>query len=128
VGHDLHLYDDNEAQARYYLNEGFQLPTDMPCMPVGDPWGSVAWLLETERAIRLGQPEPSSDSIDAYWLDLARLLRIKVLHQNKDLRGLAQQKSEMASLVYDSFIRGRQVAAMRRPEVQPDLPGISANA
>jgi thymidylate synthase len=124
----LHLYDDDESRARNYLNEGFQVPTEMPPMPVGDPWHSVAWLLEAERAIRLDQPEPSSDAMDAYWLDLVRLLRVKVLYQNKDLRGLVQQKSEMASLVYDAFIRGRQVAVMRRQDVQLDLLGISPSA
>lgn len=124
----LHLYDDDQPAARGYLDEGFQTPVSMPAMPEGDPWDSLAWLLKAERAIRLGQPEPSPNSIEAYWLDLARLLRIKVLYRNRDMRQLVQQKSEMASPVYDAFIRARQVAAMRRPDVQPELPGIPPNS
>jgi thymidylate synthase len=124
----LHLYDSDQRAARDYLNEGFQSPISMPSMPGGDPWDSLAWLLEAERAIRLSQPEPSPNSVDSYWLDLARLLRIKALHKKGEMRQLAQQKREMVSPVYNSLIRGRQLAAMRHAEVQPDLPGMAAAA
>lgn len=121
----LHLYDTDEAKARDYLNEGFQTPISMPPMPQGDPWPSVTWLLKAEQAIRCGLPEPPSAGIDPYWLDLARLLKIKVLHDMRDIRHLVQVKNEMASPVYNAFIRGRQVALQRRLlESQPDLPGI----
>lgn len=120
----LHLYDDKETKARDYLNEGFQTPISMPPMPKGDPWASVAWLLEAEQAIRCGLPEPSSAGIDSYWLDLARLLRIKVLYDRKDIRHLIQAKNEMTSPVYNAFIRGRQVALQRSLTSQPELPGI----
>jgi thymidylate synthase len=120
----LHLYDCDQRAAREYLNEGFQTPISMPSMPGGDPWGSLAWLLAAERAIRLDQQEPSASGIDSYWLDLARLLHIKALHKKREIRQLAQQKREMASPVYNAIIRGRQLAVIERPQVQPDLPGI----
>ena len=98
----------------------------MPAMPFGDPWPSIAWLLAAEQAIRLRRPEPSSAGIAPYWLDLARLLRIKVIYKDKDMRQLAQIKNEMSSPVFDAYIRGRQIAATQWPKKQPELPGISA--
>ncbi|WP_375458346.1 thymidylate synthase [uncultured Enterovirga sp.] len=122
----LHLYESDKFSARDYLREGLQSPMSMPPMPKGDPWHSVAWLIEAEQAIRLGGQEPVADGIPGYWLDLARLLRIKVLHRNGDMRRLAEEKAKMESPVYDAFIRGRQIAAHRRLESQPDLPGMLA--
>jgi thymidylate synthase len=120
----LHLYDTDEARARDYLNEGFQTPVGMPSMPEGDPWPSVKWLLEAEMAIRCGLQEPPASGIDHYWLDLARLLRIKVLYDKRDMRQLVQVKNEMVSPTYNAFIRGRQVALQRSLEAQLGLPGI----
>jgi thymidylate synthase len=122
----LHLYDTDEAKARDYLNEGFQTPMSMPSMPEGDPWPSVAWLLEAEQAIRCGLPGPPASDINPYWQDLARLLRIKVLYDKRDMRQLVQVKNEIVSPVYNAFIRGRQVALQRSLEAQPGLPGIPA--
>ena len=120
----LHLYDSDEARARDCLNEGFQSPICMPSMPEGDPWASVAWLLKAEQAIRCGLPEPPASDIDSYWLDLARLLRVKVLYDRRDMRQLVRSKNEMASPVYNTFIRGRQASLERKLEAQPTLPGI----
>jgi thymidylate synthase len=121
----LHFYDSDKASANGYLKEGFQIPGSMPEMPKGNPWVSIAWLIEAERAIRLAQPEPDPSGIDPYWLDLARLLRIKALHKKGDIRGLVQQKNEMDSPFYDSFIRNRQVKIKRQIGPQPELPGFS---
>lgn len=120
----LHLYDKNVGAARQYLAEGFQTPVPMPEMPDGDPWGSVDWLLKTERALRLKRPTPSQSGIDSYWLDLGRLLRIKAFHERANVRGIVDEKRQMDSEVYDSFIRGRQAVVERRLEVLPDLLGI----
>jgi thymidylate synthase len=123
----LHLYDEDEGNARSYLDEGFQSPVGMPAMPKGDPWQSVTWLLEAERAIRCGLPEPQKAGIDDYWIDLTRLLLIKKLHDTKNLRRLIQVKNEMASPVYNAFIRGKQLALERNlsaPPRQADLPGV----
>lgn len=123
----LHLYDSDEAKARDYLNEGFQTPISMPSMPESDPWASVGWLLTAEEAWRCGLPEPPASGIGPYWLDLARLLRIKALHNKRDMRQLVQVKNEMMSPLYNAFIRRRQVALQRSLEDQPDLPGIAAD-
>jgi thymidylate synthase len=123
----LHLYDHDGVQARSYLDEGFQSPMSMPAMPKGDPWRSVSWLLEAEHAIRSDRPEPQEAGINDYWIDLARLLRIKKLYGAKDLRGLIEIKNEMASPIYNTFIRGQQRALERNlspPTPQPDLPGM----
>lgn len=121
----LHLYDENESSARKYLNEGFQTPEPMPVMPIGDPWSSVAWLLRTEEAIRLRLPEPLEDSIDTYWQDLARLLRIKVMHDEKNLRQIVVLKNAMGSKTYDAFIRNKHAAVVRKaPSTGPDLLDI----
>ncbi|WP_426959933.1 thymidylate synthase [Muricoccus radiodurans] len=122
----LHLYDENMPKALDYLNRGFQTPMSMPAMPTGDPWASVAWLIKAERSIRLGQPEPDAAGIEDYWLDLARLLRIKVLAKDQDMNRLEQEKDKMASPFYGSFIYDRQVTVMRKKEAQPDLPGLPA--
>jgi len=120
----LHLYDSDETNARSYLDEGFQTPTSMPPMPLGDPWASVKWLLDTEEALRCGQANPSTLGIDPYWHDLARLLRMKILYDHQDLRQLVHIKNEMVSSVYNTFIRGRQAALERKLEAQLTLPGI----
>jgi thymidylate synthase len=95
----LHLYDEDEGKARSYFDEGFQSPVAMPAMPKGDPWRSVTWLLEAGHAIRCDRPEPQKAGINDYWIDLARLLRIKKLYDTKDLRRLIQIKNEMATHV-----------------------------
>ncbi|NOG73664.1 thymidylate synthase [Roseicella sp. DB1501] len=120
----LHLYDDDQERARDYLAEGMQTPMSMPAMPAEDPKPSVAWLLKMEKAIRCGLPKPDATGIDGYWLDLARLLQVKVLYRQKDLRQLVHLKGQMASPVYDAYMRGRQLSLQQKLDVQPVLPGI----
>jgi len=81
----LHLYDDDKAKARTYLNEGFQ-PTNlnMPAMPAGDPWPTIQALLNFENAVRTGQSVTlDSLEMDQYWLDIAGLIYIYGLRQQK---------------------------------------------
>ncbi len=120
----LHLYDEDVDSARSYLREGFPEPMSMPPMPLGNPASSIDWLLRVEKAVRLGCTEPSCSGVNEYWQDLARLLRVKVLHRAKDMRGLASLKAAMSNPVYDAIIRGRQRAVQRRVEAQLPLPGI----
>lgn len=122
----LHLYDKDNDGARRYLSEGFQT-TDpkmaMPPMPLGDPWPQISWLQEAEEKIRLGNlGEIEGSGIDPYWLDIARLLKIKALYMRKNLRDLVTEKNAMRSPVFNAFIRGkeRQLAAAQ-PPAQPDL-------
>lgn len=122
----LHLYDDDQSSARNYLNEGFQMPIGMPAMPEGDPWQSVAWLIQMEEAIRCRHQAPCANDIDPYWQDLAHLLRIKACYETRDMRQLVQLKNGVQSPAYNAFVRGRHVALQRAIEAQPILPGMLA--
>lgn len=123
----LHLYEENIERSRDYLAEGWQTPISMPPMPAGNPEASLTWLLQTEEAIRLGSNPPDVEGVDAYWVDLARLLRVKSLLRHKDMRAIARLKSEMSSEVYSAFIRGRELAALEKVGPQLELPGIGAS-
>jgi len=126
----LHLYDDDIVRARDFLAEGWQTPASMPPMPPGDPGPQLAWLLRAETCIRLGGAIPDPETVHPYWLDLARILRIKALLRDGDLRAVARLKDEMSDKVFAAFIRNRELAASGRiivPAVispQPDLPGV----
>jgi thymidylate synthase len=121
----LHLYDTDEAAARAFISAGWPDKLAMPPMPKDDPKTAMNWLLGAEESIRLGSTEiPSTKGIDPYWVDLARLLLIKRLFDEKDLRGIVEQKNLMHSMVYNAFIRGREAAVIRKSERQLILPGI----
>jgi thymidylate synthase len=120
----LHLYDENAARARDFLNEGYQTPMSMPPMPTGDPDVPLAWLLQMEEAIRLGGAEPDTAIIEDYWQDLARILRIKALLKDRRLREVALLKKQMSTPVYNAFIRRRELAAVEKAGPQHDLLGI----
>ncbi|ESZ62706.1 thymidylate synthase [Mesorhizobium sp. L103C131B0] len=121
----LHLYDREEARAKKYIAAGWQDTIGMPPMPKGDPWTSVRWLLDMERQIREGATVLGrTDGIDPYWIDLARLLLVKRLFDQKDHRGVVKQKNLMSSTVYDAFIRGREAELPQAFIPQPDIPGL----
>lgn len=122
----LHLYDRDEAAARQYIASGWQERIAMPPMPSGDPWASVDWLLKMEASIRSGATSlSSSDGIDSYWVDLARLLLIKRLYDALNRRGVVAQKKMMISKVYDAFIRGRESEIPEIDDQQMSLPGFT---
>lgn len=130
----LHLYEDDMARARDFLAEGWQTPAGMPPMPPGDPGPQLAWLLRAEACIRLGYTMPDPDGVHPYWLDLARILRIKRLLRDGDMRAVVQLKNEMSDKAFAAFIRNREVAASSRidaPAVTPpqlDLPDVGQAA
>jgi len=117
----LHLYEIHDAQARQFLAEGWQAKMAMPPMPVGDPRPSIEWLLNVERALRNGNRHSlRGQSLDPYWLDLARLLRIKALLSGTDRRAIVREKNAMSSKVYDEYIRVKAQAA----KVEVDDPQL----
>jgi thymidylate synthase len=122
----LHLYDQDERRARDFLAEGWQYRTEMPAMPIGDPWPSIDWLRANEEAIRKGRLSPlEADGVDPYWVDLARLLRIFALINSKDRRGIVEEQKAMHSGAYASFIRRKaQALTAASDEPQKGLPGI----
>jgi thymidylate synthase len=112
----LHLYETDELGARRYLAEGWQEKLQMPSMPVGDPWHGLTWLFDQEGRIRAGSRDQiATDSVAPYWADLARLLRIRALLGDHQMREIVHDKRAMSTPVYDSFIRGRERRAIRRP-------------
>ena len=120
----LHLYDSNEDAARRYLSEGWQSTTgaEMPPMPLGDPFPSLAWLLDTESKIRAGTREISQPAdMNSYWIDLARLLLIKALYDEGDLRGIVRESRLLVAKVYENFVRGKVRHLALKEEFQLSL-------
>ncbi len=72
----LHLYDRHLADAKTFLNEGYQSTLDpMDAMPPGSPWVGVEELLAAERAARVdSSTEATGLPRERYWADLARIL------------------------------------------------------
>jgi thymidylate synthase len=103
----LHIYDSDVGATEQFLEEGWQ-PTDvlMPQMPFGDPWPSVALLLEAEASIRdAGVFDGHAlDKIDQYWLDLIWLLQVFWCKQKKDVNGVKEAQRRVSSSVYFPFI------------------------
>jgi len=121
----LHLYDADETAARQYIAAGYQDKLSMPPMPVGSPASPMQWLLDVERDVRSGSLTlPFVGGVDPYWIDLARLLLIKRLFDQRDLRGVVDQKKLMNSKVYNAYIRGREAGIADLQTAQPLLPGV----
>ena len=99
----------------------------MPAMPIGDPWSDLQWLLGVEANIRRHGPRTPLivDGVDAYWADLARLLRMRALLRAKDGSAVTEEQGSMSSCVYAAFILGK---GRHLPngcvEPQPMLPGL----
>ena len=106
----LHIYDKDENQARLFLDEGWQ-PTGnlMEPMPDGDPWRAIQSVLSAERAIRVGEGfDPKVvDSLNGYWADIVRLLRIFRAHKDKDVGKMRDMRGQMAHETYHQFIDKR---------------------
>jgi len=105
----LHIYEENLPKVRKYLDEGWQsTKVMMPPMSKRSQWPYIAQVLELEQKIRLGeQVDISSVAIDNYWADITRLLQIYALKPGQ-ARKLIQIKNEMASPVYEEYIRKKE--------------------
>jgi thymidylate synthase len=101
----LHLYQSDEAKAQTFLEEGYPSHVEMPPMPLGDPWSSVARLVETESALRMGA-EPLAILFDdePYWQDLGRLFAIFSLLQRRRYSDVKSLSDGLSCAVYDVFI------------------------
>jgi thymidylate synthase len=103
----LHLYVRHISFAKRFLKEGWQ-PTDavMPPMPTGDPWPSVALLIQAESAIRAAGAfdDTRLGEVDPYWGDLIRLLQVFRSKIDKDADGIKALRGRMSSSVYFPFI------------------------
>lgn len=101
----LHLYRKHRKGAQQFMDEGFQQRVAMPAMPPGDPSDAMAILLKAESAIRCGNDvDLKGLGLDAYWLDLIRLLQIYRCHKLKQRGRLTALKRAMAVTTYDTYI------------------------
>lgn len=121
----LHLYSKDARAAQRFLDEGWQRTAPvMPAMPAGDPWVSIAALVEAESAIRNSGAfdEAKLDHIDAYWADLIRLLQVFAAKRRGDPHAIIAIQGRMSSDVYYPFIERaiQQAAASRPPEQTRD--------
>lgn len=114
VGHythfagSMHIYEEQFAKARAYLDEGFQSPSEMPAMPPGDQRSSADKLLEVAQSIREDKSvDLSATGLDDYWKDLARLLQAYSAWKHHEAGELERLKAEMHSQVYRMFVEAR---------------------
>ena len=107
----LHIYEENMAEARKFLDEGWQ-PTNilMQPMPTGDPKEAIGSLLSAEREIRTNaryDPDSLMEGLDAYWADLVRLLLIFRAYKDKDADTISTIREQMSTTHFDPFIERR---------------------
>jgi thymidylate synthase len=123
----LHLYTENQRDAEQYLDEGWQ-PTEkaeMPPMPAGDPWRSIQKVLRAERAIRKGSKvNVTALGLDAYWVDIVRLLLIHAHAKQKDAEAIRKIKRTMSCKAYHPYIDRRHEKAVRSRNELPEQLGL----
>ncbi|WP_439372598.1 thymidylate synthase [Bradyrhizobium sp. DASA03120] len=102
----MHLYDDNRGDAVRLTEEGFQSRIEMPPMPNGDPWPSIAIVMSALEEIRTGQElDASALGLDPYWSDLIRLLQVFAATGNQ--AAIADLRKAMTSDCYKYYIDSR---------------------
>lgn len=101
----MHLYDLDRGHAANLIEEGFQARIEMPPMPVGDPWPSIATLLTTEARIRAGEKFDANNlGLDPYWSDQVRLLQI---FHSRDDAYIETLRNNMSFQRYRLYISSR---------------------
>lgn len=106
----LHLYCTDISEMECFLGEGWQSTSAlMPSMPAGNPWPSIQTVLNAEKAIRLDQSMDAVSvvSLDPYWADLVRLLRVFRASRNNDTGLMQTFRHEMSTTTYHHFIDQR---------------------
>jgi thymidylate synthase len=106
----FHLYDRDKDEVRRLLSEGWQSTEPiMPAMPKGDPWPSVAALIEAEARFRSGDRNftEAVANLDGYWADLIRLLGVYRCWKDRDQDCISELHGDMVSNVYHMFIDPR---------------------
>jgi thymidylate synthase len=111
----LHLYDKKFEAARTFLREGWQSTIQMPSMPEGNPWPSIAKVLKAERMIRSGHKvDLKRLSSDPYWKDLVFLLKIYKASKTKGSKEIPILVRSMASKkIYEPYIEKRRLLAKK---------------
>src|SRR6266496_1044865 len=104
----VHYNDEDAEGARSLLDEGVQgtVEAAMPTMPPGDPWPAIRVVLRAEAALRAGIPldEQQVNSLNPYWQDLVRLLRVFRHFRNGEFDAVSRIKNEMTDKFYREYI------------------------
>jgi thymidylate synthase len=108
----MHLYEDacegenDRDAATRFVEEGFQSQTEMPAMPLGDPWSSIDKVLKAQEQIRASEAIAASNlDVDPYWGDLIRMLQI--FATKGDEQTIRKLQQEMSSSCYKHYIDSR---------------------
>lgn len=107
----LHLYDENAAGARAFIDEKFQgrVGADMPEMPLNDkPWLDIKIFLSAEAAIRAGLPVPEEvGALDPYWRNLVNLPRVFRYAKLGEKDRISAVKDELSNGFYKEYIENK---------------------
>jgi thymidylate synthase len=112
----LHLYTENQEEARQYLDEGVQATIAMPAMPSGDPWLAIRKVLDAEFRIRRGEEIDADEwGVGPYWADLIRLLQVYAARRSGAKAKIKALKAKMASTTFSPYIDGARPPRRPRP-------------
>lgn len=105
----MHIYEGDIGAAETYIADGFQQSLSMPAMPLGSQTEQIREFLKIESSIRRKvRTDLDRTTLNSYWLDLARLLRIYRFAKDHDIRGMNRQREKISSRFYDQYIDTRQ--------------------
>jgi thymidylate synthase len=120
----LHLYEDDWALAKAYLEEGWHSVTPMPDMPPGDQMSAIGRVVAAERAIRTGQGSVMTDALAPYWRDMVLLLQAHSAlggapHESRS-RILQETRNQVSCEGYKRYLLDRENALEReRADMEP---------
>ncbi len=101
----LHLYSRHYEGARLYLSEAWQSKIAMPRMPEGDPWVSIARILEYEKLLRTdASVDFDIGSLQDYWRQICLLLQAYRHYRNENLSELIAVRKKMGNCPYIIFV------------------------
>ena len=113
----MHLYERHRDAAQEYLTEGLQARTEMPSMPLEDPWPALKTMLTAEARIAAGENlDAGVEMRNSYWADLVRLLQI--FHASGDEPRIATLKGAMTDRRYFAYIDSRRAMKPRRKRIR----------
>lgn len=109
----LHLYQNNEKEARQYIEEGFQSTRNpMPNMPAGSQQRDIRKLLKLESRIRKSRRYNIDNcGLNPFWKDIAYLLEIfKHIKSKNNGNDIDKIKSKLSTTIYDPYIEQRTMS------------------
>jgi thymidylate synthase len=113
----LHIYQEDIADVKRYLEEGWQEFTEMPRMPDESIVDSLGTLMNYEHVLRTATKAPRSPpALSSYWADLATLLRIFRAQKKRLSSSRISELIHTASPVYTPYILGLARRAREREE------------